>query len=102
MLCSEADAALYLPFGPLQPEIERIPILHNTFYLIVSPEHPLTGRRTLALADLAGQRVYYEPLYQEMVDLAVVQPGAAGGGAHLHHAQHLLSGACPGTPSIPP
>ena len=75
MLCSEADAALYLPFGPLQPEIERTPILHNTFYLIVSPEHPLTGRSTLALADLAGQQLFYEPLYQEMVDLAVVQPG---------------------------
>ena len=54
MLCSEADAALYLPFGPLQPEIER---------------------STLALADLAGQQLFYEPLYQEMVDLAVVQPG---------------------------
>ena len=51
------------------------PILHNTFYLIVSPEHPLTGRSTLALADLAGQQLFYEPLYQEMVDLAVVQPG---------------------------
>ena len=75
MLCSEADAALYLPFGPLQPEIERLPILHNTFYLIVSPEHPLTGRSALALADLAGQQLFYEPLYQEMVDLAVVQPG---------------------------
>ena len=75
MLCSEADAALYLPFGPLQPEIERTPILHNTFYLIISPEHPLTGRSTLALADLAGQQLFYEPLYQEMVDLAVVQPG---------------------------
>ena len=75
MLCSEADAALYLPFGPLQPEIERIPILHNTFYLIVSPEHPLTGRSALALADLAGQQLFYEPLYQEMVDFAVVQPG---------------------------
>ena len=75
MLCSEADAALYLPFGPLQPEIERTPILHNTFYLIVSPEHPLTGRSALTLADLAGQQLFYEPLYQEMVDLAVVQPG---------------------------
>ena len=75
MLCSEADAALYLPFGPLQPEIERLPILHNTFYLIVSPEHPLTGRSALTLADLAGQQLFYEPLYQEMVDLAVVQPG---------------------------
>ena len=75
MLCSEADAALYLPFGPLQPEVESRPIIHNTFYLIVSPEHPLTGRSTLALADLAGQQLFYEPLYQEMVDLAVVQPG---------------------------
>lgn len=62
-------------YSPLQPEIERLPILHNTFYLIVSPEHPLTGRSTLALADLAGQQLFYEPLYQEMVDLAVIQPG---------------------------
>ena len=66
---------LRLPPVLLQPEIERLPILHNTFYLIVSPEHPLTGRSTLALADLAGQQLFYEPLYQEMVDLAVVQPG---------------------------
>ena len=49
--------------------------MHNTFYLIVSPEHPLTGRRTLALADLTGQQLFYEPLYQEMVDLPVAQPG---------------------------
>lgn len=62
MLCSEADAALYLPFGPLQPEIERLPILHNTFYLIVSPEHPLTGRSTLALADLAGRGMFLCPM----------------------------------------
>jgi len=75
MLCMEADAALYLPFGPLQPEIERVPILHNTFYLIVSPEHPLSGRSTLELADLAGQQLFYEPLYQDMVDFAAMQPG---------------------------
>ena len=74
MLCSEADAALYLPFGPLQPEIERLPILHNTFYLIVSPEHPLTGRSTLALADLAGQQLFYEPLYQEWWILPLFSP----------------------------
>lgn len=74
MLCSEADAALYLPFGPLQPEIERTPILHNTFYLIVSPEHPLTGRSTLALADLAGQQLFYEPLYQEWWILPLFSP----------------------------
>lgn len=35
----------------------------------------LFERSTLALADLAGQQLFYEPLYQEMVDLAVVQPG---------------------------
>lgn len=29
----------------------------------------------VALTDLAGQQLFYEPLYQEMVDLAVVQPG---------------------------
>ena len=46
MLCTEADAALYLPLGPLPPEIARTPILHNTFYLVVSPEHPLHGRKT--------------------------------------------------------
>lgn len=66
---------LRLPPVLLQPEIERTSILHNTFYLIVSPEHPLAGRSALALADLAGQQLFYEPLYQEMVDLAVVQPG---------------------------
>ena len=75
MLCTEADAALYLPFGPLPPEVESVPILHNTFYLIVSPEHPLTGRSALELADLAGQQLFYEPLYQDMVDFAAVQPG---------------------------
>lgn len=75
MLCMETDAALYLPFGPLPPEIERVPILHNTFYLIVSPEHPLAGRSALKLDDLAGQQLFYEPLYQEMVDYARAQPG---------------------------
>ena len=75
MLCSEADAALYLPFGPLQPEVESRPIIHNTFYLIVSPEHPFTGRRALELADLAGQQVFFEPLYQDMVDYTRTQPG---------------------------
>ena len=75
MLCMEADAALYLPFGPLQPEVERTAMVHNTFYLIVSPEHPLTGHHALELADLAGQQLFYEPLYQDMVDFAGTQPG---------------------------
>ena len=75
MLCTEADAAVVLPFGSAQPEVERTPIMHNTFYLTLAPEHPLYPRESLQLADLAGQRVYYEPLYQEIVDYASVQPG---------------------------
>lgn len=75
MLCTEADAALYLPFSPLPPEVRCDCIVHNTFYLVVSPEHPLHGRTSLELADLAGQRLYYEPLYQDMVDYACIQPG---------------------------
>lgn len=75
MLCTEADAAVVLPFGSAQPEVERTPIMHNTFYLALAPEHPLYPRESLQLADLAGQRVYYEPLYQEIVDYAGVQPG---------------------------
>lgn len=75
MLCTEADAALYLPFGPLQAEIDRIPVVRNTFYLVISPEHPLNERNMLELADLSGQQVFYEPLYQDMVDYAAAQPG---------------------------
>ena len=69
------NAAVVLPFGSAQPEVERTPIMHNTFYLALAPEHPLYPRESLQLADLAGQRVYYEPLYQEIVDYAGVQPG---------------------------
>ena len=75
MLCTEADAAVVLPFGPVQPEVERTPIMHNIFYLVLAPEHPLCRCESLQLADLAGQRVYYEPLYQEIVNYASVQPG---------------------------
>ena len=35
MLCTEADAALYLPFGPLPPEIRCETIISNRFYLII-------------------------------------------------------------------
>ena len=75
MLCSEADAALYLPFVPLQPEVARLPVMHNTFYLIISPEHPLAGHQTLEPSDLTGQQIFYEPLYQDMVDYTRAQPG---------------------------
>lgn len=75
MLCTEADAAVLLPFSPAQPEVERTSIMHNTFYLALAPEHPLYRCESLQLTDLAGQRVYYEPLYQEIVDYASTQPG---------------------------
>ena len=75
MLCAAADAAVLLPFSPVQPEVERTPIMHNTFYLALAPEHPLYRCESLQLADLAGQRVYYEPLYQQIVDYASTQPG---------------------------
>ena len=38
MLCTEADAALYLPFGPLPPEIRCETIIDNRFYLIAAPD----------------------------------------------------------------
>ena len=75
MLCMEADAALYLPFGPVQPEVNCQPILSNRFYLIAAPEHPFSGQSSLELGALAGQQIFYEPLYQDMVDYAQRQPG---------------------------
>lgn len=75
MLCTEADAALYLPFGPLPPEIRCETIIDNRFYLITAPEHPFSGQSSVELSDLAGQQIFYEPLYQDMVDFARKQPG---------------------------
>ena len=75
MLCTEADAALYLPFGPLPPEIRCETIIGNRFYLITAPEHPFSGQSSVELSDLAGQQIFYEPLYQDMVDFARKQPG---------------------------
>lgn len=75
MLCTEADAALYLPFGPLPPEIRCETIIGNRFYLIAAPEHPFSGQSSVELSDLAGQQIFYEPLYQDMVDFARKQPG---------------------------
>lgn len=75
MLCTEADAALYLPFGPLPPEIRCETIIGNWFYLITAPEHPFSGQSSVELSDLAGQQIFYEPLYQDMVDFARKQPG---------------------------
>lgn len=74
MLCTEADAAVYLPFTPLQPEVCAIPLLHNACYIAAAPGHKLAGRSSLTVADIAGQHVYYEPLYAEMVDFICRQP----------------------------
>ena len=75
MFCMEADAALYLPFGPVQPEVNCQPIISNRFYLIAAPGHPFSGQSSLELGALAGQQIFYEPLYQDMVDYARLQPG---------------------------
>lgn len=72
---TEADAALYLPFGPLPPEIRCETIIGNRFYLIAAPEHPFSGQSSVELSALAGQQIFYEPLYQDMVDFARKQPG---------------------------
>ena len=75
ILMARLHAALYLPFGPLPPEIRCETIIDNRFYLITAPEHPLSGQKSVELSDLAGQQIFYEPLYQDMVDFAQKQPG---------------------------
>ncbi|MDD7206866.1 MAG: hypothetical protein SPF64_00165, partial [Faecalibacterium longum] len=74
-MASPVEAALYLPFGPLPPEIRCETIIGNRFYLIAAPEHPFFGQSSVELSALAGQQIFYEPLYQDMVDFAQKQPG---------------------------
>ena len=63
MLCTEADAALYLPFGPLPPEIRCETIIGNRFYLITAPEHPLSGQNSVVYAELlAGRGMFLCPM----------------------------------------
>ena len=75
MLCTEVDAALYLPFRPRQEEVVYTPILRNDCYLVAGPKHPLHAHTTLHPADLARQRIFYEPLYGEIVQFLRTQPG---------------------------
>lgn len=75
MLCTEADAALAPLLRPLQAEVASIPILHNYSYLVAAPEHPLHSHTTLCLADLSRQRIFYEPVYAEIVQFLRAQPG---------------------------
>ena len=53
-----------------------VPQAEGIYRSILNARTALKGfARQRTLTDLAGQQLFYEPLYQEMVDLAVVQPG---------------------------
>lgn len=68
LLCTEADAVLCPIFAAPPPEVISVPVAHNILHLVLSPSHPLADRAELTLADLSGQKIYYEPIYQPMVD----------------------------------
>lgn len=68
LLCTEADAVLCPIFSAPPPEVVSVPVAHNVLHLVLSPSHPLADRAELTLADLSGQKIYYEPIYQFMVD----------------------------------
>lgn len=68
LLCTEADAVLCPVFAAPPPEVVSVPVAHNVLHLVLSPDHPLADRAELTLADLSGQKIYYEPIYQLMVD----------------------------------
>lgn len=68
LLCTEADAVLCPVFTAPPPEVTALPVAHNVLHLVLSPSHPLADRAELTLADLSGQKIYYEPIYQPMVD----------------------------------
>ena len=67
MLSAEADAAVFLPFAPLPPELRADVLLHNQCYLVAAPDHPLSAQSILHLEQLSGQQVYYEPIYRTIV-----------------------------------
>ncbi len=90
MLCTEADAALYLPFGPLPPEIRCETIIGNRFYLIAAPEHPFSGQSSVELSDLAGQQSLADGRCIQTVQLEQV-PCGAGATEHVLHA-HAADG----------
>lgn len=68
LLCTEVDAVLCPAFSPPPPEIVSTPVAHNCIQLVLSASHPLFDRDKLTLNDLSGQKIYYEPIYQPMVD----------------------------------
>lgn len=67
LLAAEADAAVYMPFAPLPPEADCLPLMRAECYILRSPAHPLAGKTGLTLADLSGCQVYYEAIYDEYV-----------------------------------
>lgn len=73
MLCTEADACIRMPTDRPQPEVQHTPIMRSSIYILAAPEHPLAGRTELWLGDLAGQKIYYEPIYQGIVEFVQTQ-----------------------------
>lgn len=73
MLCTEADGCIRMPTDPPQPEVLYTPIMQSTIFMLVAPEHPFSGRASVSLSDLAGQRIYYEPIYQGIVRFVQAQ-----------------------------
>lgn len=73
MLCTEADACIRMPTDPPQPEVLHTPIMQGSIFMLVAPEHPLSGQKELHLSDLAGQKIYYEPIYQGIVGFVQAQ-----------------------------
>lgn len=73
MLCTDADACIRMPTDVLQPEVLYTPIMRSDIYMLVAPEHPLAGKSRVQLADLAGQKIYYEPIYQGIVGFVQAQ-----------------------------
>lgn len=76
LLCTEADAVICPAFFQPPPEVLHTPIARNTLYLVLAERHPLAGREELTLRDLAGQKIYYEPLYRPMVERVCSQQSA--------------------------
>lgn len=73
MLCTEADGCIRMPTDPPQPEVLYTPIMQSSIFILAAPEHPLAGHRPLPLSELAGQRIYYEPIYQGIVGFVQAQ-----------------------------
>lgn len=97
MLSAEADAAVFLPFAPLPPELRADSLLHNRCYLVAAPCHPLSAQSALHPDQLTGQQIFYEPIYRTVVQFLQQQLRPAS--VHWTETEsyetvysHLLSG----------